>query len=463
MVFVPIFAGRDDATVFWRGIAYGVDFDGTAVHAVRARRQHGRWKWVRVPWDDAARSECRAGQAACAVALLQRETLVRWVSTPLTSRRKAVRVLSSLLDVQLPFPVEECVVQFPDIGRTAEGTYRGLAVLARRPDIDKRLAQLQEQGADPVFLDQESLALWARCMVENPPAAAQSAGLRVVVYAGESRWTLVIGRGRTLLSAHTLREWRADQVRRWLLAEAVSDAATQRPVEWLFGGPAVRDVGACHALVRPLTDGLPGPVTLSDDPASLLSRALAWRAMQAAEWPCNFRQAALRHPLLQARLDRRAIGRAAGCLAGGLLLLAMNAGWRAALARVNTERQACLVRSAHAIVGERSLPAGKEVLEAERELAARGKTIAPFVRAFDASLVAALHAVLNLGQEHALQFDTLILRRDAISIRGSATEWDQVGRFVRRLQMLGYTARAEKQEGGTGGVTFFVVNPEVGP
>ena len=84
------------------------------------------------------------------------------------SRAKAEKVFPSLLDIQLPFPLEDCLYQFVEFRRTSEGMVSALVCAARREAIQACLDRYQAQGADPMLLDHEGLALWTQSLVEWP-------------------------------------------------------------------------------------------------------------------------------------------------------------------------------------------------------------------------------------------------------------------------------------------------------
>ncbi|MCX6997673.1 MAG: hypothetical protein NTV49_11445 [Kiritimatiellaeota bacterium] len=114
-------------------------------------------------------------------------------------------MLPSLLDVQLPFPLETCLYQFPVVRADAAGRIRALAVAARRTEIAAQLDRCRALDLDPVVLDHEGLALWTQSLVEIPLAPP---ALRVVAYLGAFRTALAVGGrlNRDLSREYKLRE-----------------------------------------------------------------------------------------------------------------------------------------------------------------------------------------------------------------------------------------------------------------
>ncbi len=207
---------------------YGLDGEGDKAVAVRAVRRGLGWDFIPATLDEVR----HAPRARVAVMLRQKDSLLRPIRAPFGDLRKARRVLLSLLDMQLPFPVESCAVAVAEL-RSEGGETRGWAALARTEEITRVLAAWREAGVDPETLDQESLALWSEARRTLPGVRADAERLHVVAYLGHDRITVVLGRAGHLVAAHGLGMEARDQAVRLLKPYMGGGAAV-----WIFVGPA---------------------------------------------------------------------------------------------------------------------------------------------------------------------------------------------------------------------------------
>ncbi len=88
-------------------VAFGIDFSASKSVIVRAVGRGRRVRFEALP--------ALPEQVECAAALPTYECFARRIVAPLASAEKARKVLPSLLDVQLPFPIEKCVSLFPEV------------------------------------------------------------------------------------------------------------------------------------------------------------------------------------------------------------------------------------------------------------------------------------------------------------------------------------------------------------
>jgi len=167
-VRIPSF--RENASLRWARKCVGVDIAGEKPIAILAERtRRGRITWSPMHDRGTPTGGATAGGILVVAALRCRESLVRRLEAPFSSCRKARKVLPTLLDIQLPFPVEDCLCNFIGLHRTKERKVRALAVAARRIDVRRRLDALHTLGIDPVVLDQEGLALWTVRLARHHP------------------------------------------------------------------------------------------------------------------------------------------------------------------------------------------------------------------------------------------------------------------------------------------------------
>ena len=436
--------------------AYGFDVAGGRLIGVRAVR-HGvpqALPAVALDSDEARRAlqavarDVEKGVAALAVAAPAAQTVVRRLRAPFASAKKAAKVWPSLLDVELPFPVESAICSYGE-PRIEKDATLAIASALRRSDLAAFDAACRAAGFDPTHCDAEALALWSQQVVEVPPARAEWP--RALVWLGADHVSVVRGRGAEFMAAHVLRAspladgsaafdalWaaRAEQIVRTHLAET---GGTEMDLWW--AGPGAGD----EALVARVRRALPAEFGIRHEihrqPASFLARALARRAAEGGG--VNFKSGELSHPAVL-RAGVRNLKRAYGAVvAASLLVLALN-GSEAVLRRQRLDSvQRRLTEAARSIAGD-PVPPGQERLLVERAISRRDGETQPFRNALDAvglegRLMGALEAAAALGVE----ISQLELSPVGVSIEGSAAHIDVGGNFAERLRELGWSVQSD--------------------
>jgi hypothetical protein len=421
-----------------RNACLGVDVQDGRLVAVRGERVRGRVVLAEVA-EDAARS----GRLPCVAALAVREGFARWVQAPFASFRKARRVLPTLLDIQLPFPMETCRHIVAGMERAENGNARALAVVARTDDVDRRLAVCREAGVDPRALDYEGLALWTQSLRERPPAAGDPA-LRIVVALSRDRAALAVGRGARFLGAHAAPGGEGAAIARLLRAHAAPEGEGALRV---WTGVGAGDAEAVRRLDGALAADWPGPSWTPDRPGAFLARALATRALLDGPWPCNLRVGDRAHPAA-ARMERLGARRAAvAVLAAGLLLI--GAAWT--VGTLGARREAAVDRDfrnlANALAGYPvAARRGDAVRVAREETAARVAKRRPLDAVFEPSLLDVLAGVARTAGEWDLDIHAIALTRDAVTVQGTAAAWEGGERLSRRLGDAGYAVTLRRDE-----------------
>ncbi len=92
------------------------------------------------------------------VAMESRRLMVRTFTFPFFDRKRLARVVRVELDGDLPFPIDDCLVELVPAGVTGKG-HRAIAYLARRADVEQQLVVLKSLGIDPKRLVPNSFAL----------------------------------------------------------------------------------------------------------------------------------------------------------------------------------------------------------------------------------------------------------------------------------------------------------------
>ena len=444
---------KTPAPATWARTAFGMDDSGAEPILVKATHRRGRLAVERAERRDLATPPPGSVLAAC---LLQRESFTRWVTAPIASARKARAVLPSLLDIELPFPVEECEIALLELHPTPDrGGTRGLVAGARATDIGRRLEALAAAGLDVHMLDQEGIALWSRGLEELPPVPGGPAG-RVVVYLGTDRVTLAAGQDGEFAVAQAMRQFDPAAVQR-LLKSAF--ASPPEKTHWIWAGPGATDTAAVTTLHPSVAERWPGPMTILPDPGPFLARALATRALSRGSDRCNLRSGRFLHPSFARRQQRQPFQWALATLAAGLLLCAVNLAWILAVQhRARTTEQA-LHALAGGITGNRGvIPRGQECRTARLALEARTRQMEPFLAATEATAADMLTDILTQARENGASVETLTLGTKNGVIHGFAPGLAQGEQMARGLNARGWTTTIERKESAPGSEqTAFVI------
>lgn len=421
-----------------------MDAAAGAQRLVRAERSRAG---VRVESVDPAaprvRQELTAGVPVVAC-LGVRESFVRRLEAPLPHAGKARRVLPTLLDMDLPFPIEDCLYTFLDNRTDATGKLGALAVGARRADLQHRVEEAVAAGFDPAVLDQEGLALWTQAGREAPPSG-QSPPVRAAVHLGAAP-ALAVGQNGRLLGAYALRAsdtaTHIGHVLRSLFAPGTS-------VDWVWTGEEAGNAARRDAVAAVVQRDWPGPSTCVRDPALFRLRAIACRALCAGPLPCNLRSGDWTHPLVLRRETRRHVLAACGVLAAGVVLLAANAVWRGNLA--HRERTLDLAFSALAseLAGFPVAARGEHALaQVQQAVDARRDELAPIQALFDGSAAATVSELLAALPAADVRLSQFTVAPQRVLLNGDAGAWRGPESLMRLLKERGYPARLDRRDAG---------------
>jgi hypothetical protein len=458
--------------------AYGLEISAGRLVLARAVRR-GASQTLLVSASDSEESrralqavarEVEKGAAALAACAPAPQTVVRRLRAPFASVQKAAKVWASLLDVDLPFPVEGAVCAY-GAPRIESGGVVAVASAIRKSDLAAFDDSCRAAGFDPTHCDAEALALWDQHVVEAPPV--RDGMPRAAVWLGADHVALSRGRGAEFMAAHVLRAspladspggrqafeaaWavRAPQI---LAAHLAETGGAEMDLWWT--GPGAED----EVLVTRLRRALPAELALRHEthrqPTSFLARALARRA--AEDVGVNFKTGEQAHPALL-RVQAKNLKRVyLSVVAAAILVLALN-GLESILRRHRAgSLQRQLTSAAQAIAGE-NVPRGQEGLMVERAISRRDEETQAFRNALDAdgvegSLTRAIEEADSLGVE----ISRLALSPLAISIEGSAPGIQSIEELAERLRGQGWTVKSDSPGLAPGGRPRFILKGAVG-
>lgn len=404
-----------------------VDTWGDSPVRLAARRSRGRITMVPLASDDASALPRVA-------ALSVRDSLVRWVEAPFPSIRKARRVLPTLLDIELPFPIEECASRILALHKTGANKVRALGVAARNTNVLARIQALECDGDNPLVLDQEGIAAWTQALREMPDAGSDISRVVILLYPGHT--TIATGSGQLPNAIHSAPPRDAAAIGRVL--KSLLDTAAGK-VMWLWGGP----LSGREDIRKPIEDQLvqtwPGPTHVFKEPAEFLARALATRALLPGPLGCNLRAGEMAHPDFERRAGSRTTMATGAAAIAGLILAGC-----AAAAVIAIRSQVAEVDESFGALRDKLLgytlevKGARAVAAAQAELLAREAALKPFLETFQPPLSDRISALLQVASESDLRVESLSVSSTSVSISGTAPSPDTWRPLVQALDGMGY-------------------------
>jgi hypothetical protein len=439
--------------------AYGLEIAGGRLVLARVQRRGAPQVVLAAPADSdearravaSAAREAEQGHAALAVCVPAAQTVVRRLRAPFASAQKAAKVWPSLLDVELPFPVEGALCAYGE-PRVEDGGTVALAAAIRKGDVEAFDGACRAAGFEPTHADAEALALWDQLGEDAPPVRPEQP--RAIVWLGADHVALVRGRGTEFMAAHVLRAsplgagsdarqifsslW-ASRIGPVLSAHAAETESSEMDLWW--AGPGADDESLAADLRRLLPAGLALRHETLRQPASFLARALARRA--AAGRGVNFKVGEFSNPARLRTETRRLRLAHLGVVAAAVLVLALNLGESVLRRRRDDALQRRLTEAALAIAGP-GVPRGQEGLAVERALVRRDEETQPFRDALDPAglegrLILALEEVAALE----LEVSRLTMSPLAVAIEGSAVSIQAIEGLAERMRAQGWAVQSD--------------------
>lgn len=438
--------------------AYGLELAGGKITAVKARAR-GRAMDIELladaldvtdpAWRAIATTIAReqdAGRAlACAMAPAQ-DSFLRPVEAPFGSLVRARAVLPSLLDVQLPFPLEQCACAFAGLEKMSATASRAVALAMPKERLLALIADWRAAGVEPGWVEPETIALWRA----HVPVGAASA---VVLYLADDRTVAVAGRDGIPVASFNARASWSDG------AEPAAREKLRARIQQFLAGAFQAGTGADPVFVisgrgSGTSEGLrealavePARWIVAPDAATGLARSLAASGLRPGTWSANLRTGDLASAGAR-RLEQRAWMRAALLTAASAIMLGAVA---IAVPRLLDLRYAAVQQAIEEEVqrytGAPYLPGQEQIIirggvlprdDRERQLA---RWVEPVVYPLFKKLIDTAHA-------RGMMFDALAMDPDEAILRGSANAWADVKLLADVFEQAGW--RVETDPGGTG-------------
>jgi hypothetical protein len=476
-------------TAPWTAVCYGIDAtpQGSCI-AVRAERRGRRINFSTINFDSGELEKEISKGAAAAAGLSVRQGIATWISAPFASASKAAKVFPTLLDIQLPFQLDECIYDFTETVRFHNGdtelpvssttpqenlsskkeSTASLAVAARKCDVENRLTELADMGINPHVLDYEGLALWTQLLYEHPQTDSdKNAPLRIIVFMRGEEGILVIGRGRYFRTYHKINASTPSAIDRYLRVQINQlgfDPEFSPPrIEWFRGGTGFDYNQKGTDLKEHIEKNWPGSTTIFNDPETFLARALATRALLPGPMRTNLRTDSLAHTGADAHTNRAQKRSSAIIMFAGILLCCAPIIWEYHIA---AQRKAFEKKFAACITEMLGYPAKAKgataLLIAERELENRTQKHNPLTQGFRPSLLTDMQLIVSAINKYDIKTEQLKLTATGFRIKGSATSKTDVKKLTSRFRSLGYNAEITTDDDKNPEKYIFILNAKRG-
>ena len=445
-------------------IAYGIDYAGSDCTIVRAKKR-GRTAGFETlvagkPASDPAvasalsaiAAEQQQGRAIVAAAAPTQDSVIRLLQTPFPSLTKARAVLPSLLDVQLPFPLEQCACHFILAPGSRGEPIRATAVAIPSERLGEWIDQLRRAGTDPDIIDAEAIALWRYARQQY---VSESSRGHAIVYLGHDRTAVVYGRGDEPSASFGARTgWRDDAgsapldkltVRiRQFLAGAVGTGSNTDP-DFIVCGPRARHgaAGLMERLEIP-TDRY----RLTEHAESWYARALATAALHPDPWSVNLRTGSLEHPNQTRRGQRSDRTRHLVLRLAAIVLIAVSLGVSALVRRHHADLQLRVQSAARALTGAPMIPRGQELFLVDQFIASAAEQFLPYQRWLEPTAYPRFADLLTSAHQAQQRLETVSVRADTVLVRGSGVDWNDPDRLALPMQRDGWVVEIERAEAG---------------
>jgi len=435
----------------------GIDIQGNEVVAVKAEKIRGS-----VVFSTATTAEISSDNLAAAACVTAKESFTRWLNTPFANAGKSTKVLPSLLDIKLPFPLEDCSCSFLDIAPDKkQNTTRALAVAARHVDLQKKLDLLAKYRVDPQIIDHEGLALWTQSIKEKNIGKNN---IRIVVYLGTDRSTMAVGAYDRYLNSHGLDPDDPQQIKRLIRVDLEKTTRENpdnpRNIEMAFTGPRAKDPDLSRRFSEQVADIGNHSSFTHDDPERFLARALAERLLSPGPLRCNLRTGQLSHRAIIQRTKSRSLKAILSCLAAGLILIIGNFAARQLARQSELSFRKELISAYTEITGKEpvNFETGALLKNARNQLEKNAVLYEPFITAFKPSLAETITDIAKTAEKKEIGIESLILSHDTVSLSGASSGWKDCEPLVNLLKNLGYAVVANRNESLADEKTVFMIS-----
>ncbi len=436
------------AAAGWPVMCYGINLNGDSPVIVYAWKKRGKIMWRPVESGEAGFSTIIPDNAVCSVCLSARNSLTRRLEAPFTARRKAKKILPTLLDIQLPFSIETCAYDFLDYKKKPDGTMDILAVAATNENIAGKINEAQKYGIDPEIIDVEGLAVWSQILRETE----LNDSIKVVVVLEGQSSSLTIGRGSDFVNSYGLNAADVSRALRLLKAYA-SDA---KNIVWYFAGSMVNDENIISLWKSKLMESGYTNIKIINQPELFIARALAIRPLANDRMFNNMRRGGNLHPKIKKHNDVNKIRLSAFLFITGLIILA----GAVVLRNQAEQKKVSLSKTASTLVdslaGYHVAARGSNaVTVVENSIAKQKSELRPFLFAFAPSLLETISKISAIADKNNISIEEISLEYNKCSINGLASDYNGINKIAALLRENGFDVNNNYGNStADGGITF---------
>lgn len=389
-------------------------------------------------------SKTLAEGVACTAAATPASTLFVPLNTPAIKGAKLKKILPSLLDIQIPLPIADCVYTFIQY-RTDYAAYA-----IRKADIKTQLDSLNEMGCNPCRLVPMAHAAWMLSLAEFPLKRPNEP--RALFVAGAQQTVLISGCGEAVEKQSVFKTAAAEPVRRLKLA---------------FGGVPENLVcivaGAEHQSV---VDALEAPdanlsanVITAPSPPYFIARALARDGKNdgGAE-DTNLRTGAFAHALLSRREMKPAFYLKVTLVVASIVILAASISVLAITQKAEEQSKVVLQNRLQEIAGFSIKSKGQRALQDARS-AMPLRLDDAILSSIENRIPQWLSATTTICLQHNIKLQHLSITVDGLTASGVASSANAAHEFVSALASAGINATLTEPPKAIkdGTFTFFVL------
>lgn len=479
------------SNVSWTKVCYGIDYNADVINIVKAERNGRKVSVQTISYDEKELAKGVVCGAAVAAGIPVGQAIATTISAPFNSISKARRVFPTLLDIQLPFPLEDCLYNFTETQNASsqrsnskdkssnEDSYTDtrisksietLAIAARRTDIEKRLTVLADKGIDPHVLDYEGIALWTQLLHEFPnqkESSIKDAPFKIVVFLRGKECIITIGRGNTFLNAHKFKTENSANLDRYLQVQfnklKESESNCRPEIEWFWAGSTnVIDPNSSN-LKSHISKRWVGKSTTVDDPETFLARAYAIRVLLPGPRRTNLRTDNLTHKdaiLHQHNTNNRTV---LIYLLAGLILCCASAAWMYYTTIQHNDFKKQYNNRITRILGYTPTARGKDLLRiAEDELQTITDQQKPLTEMFQPSLLIPIQKTVTTANHHDIKIEQFKLDRQQMQIKGTSPNLENIKSLQSALNSIGYPLDLNTQTAQKSGNQIFILSSNSG-
>lgn len=375
------------------------------------------------------------GDAVWAAMMPGVSCLLRWIPVPFSSIRKSKEVLPSLLDIQIPFPVEDCI---HGVSRWREdtGSLRAQVFAARVQDVEQiGLKWLEKVGVDPQWIVHEGLTMAS--------AAALNLELKprqLMISAASDHVSAACLAGGDVQEFFSVRtsSMNPDALRAAVLQlierfSTSSEAAFNVDNVLWFGTQEC--TAEIHAALQELCPHA-GGVRIAPDPDVLPAMLLAAFVLGQKSENMNFRRGPCVHPATetQAAQALRARRRALTAAAGVWIVLSL--GGLLGMGRAEASLREDLLRKAQSLAPGKRVFSGQETLIVTRALEESRQERSRLVMFARGGLQPAWDAIVREAHRANVQIRTLTMTADGIELLAAAEDERTAQEFLSSVESV---------------------------